>query len=47
MNIRNTLLSPVRTATSWINGELRCQRTQREWWSYLGSFGDDFFDDED
>ena len=28
---------------------LHCRRrpSTRDWWAYLGSFGDDFFDDDD
>jgi len=36
----------LRSASSWLEGTLGIERQRREWWSYLGAFGDDFFTED-
>ena len=46
MRIFPLVTTSWRTASSWLEGTLGIERQRREWWSYLGTFGDDFFTDD-
>ena len=46
-----SIANSLRIATDWLAGprpagERRTEGIRREWWSYLGAFGDDIFDDD-
>ncbi len=47
MNIRIALWTPLATVSRWCGRASSSRTHRREWGAYFGSFGDDFFSDDD
>jgi hypothetical protein len=46
MKIPPIVTTSLRCASAWLEDTLGVERHRREWWSYLGEFGNDFFTDD-